>query len=147
MMQYFKHVPFLTSLPFILVYSVLAFGGDPGTICQPETYHSKSGRAPVEYDEISVSELATRLRCQEDLFLLDVRTPEEHRAYNIGGTLIPLHDLMDNLAAIPRDKPIVVYCRSGRRSHQAQVLLQGAGFQDVKNLTGGMLAWQSMTCR
>ncbi|MBN9381468.1 MAG: rhodanese-like domain-containing protein [Chitinophagaceae bacterium] len=94
---------------------------------------------------ITVEQLKARLDAGEPLHLLDVREPSEHAEFNIGGVLLPLRqiqtmqtDAIDNW----KDEEVIVYCRSGNRSGQASLILETAGFSDVKNLTGGMLAWQ-----
>ena len=75
--------------------------------------------------------------------LLDVREPEEWRAGRAPGAWhVPLGDLEQNLGSVPRDRRIVVTCRSGGRSARATALLTRNGFQAV-NLTGGMRAWAS----
>lgn len=99
----------------------------------------------MQSHQITVQALAERLEKSEPTFLLDVRNEDEHAAFNIGGELIPLSSLADSLAKIPLDLPIVVYCRSGYRSQLAVEYLQQQGFQDVKNLVGGMLAWQQLS--
>jgi len=76
--------------------------------------------------------------------LLDVRNPDEHAAFNIGGHLIPLNVLPESLDQIPQDKSIVIYCRSGHRSQLALEFLQQRGFQNIKNLVGGVLAWSHL---
>jgi rhodanese-related sulfurtransferase len=93
---------------------------------------------------ISVEELKARLDAGETLHLLDVREPAEHAEFNIGGTLLPLGrirnmetDDIDDW----KDQEIICYCRSGNRSGQACMILETAGFSNVKNLTGGMLTW------
>lgn len=94
---------------------------------------------------ISVEELKKRLDAGEVLHLLDVREPHEHADFNIGGTLLPLGRVMqmDTDEIEPwKDEEVIVYCRSGNRSGQASMMLEGAGFTNVVNLTGGMLAWQ-----
>lgn len=93
-------------------------------------------------NEISVAMLREKLAQHEAIFLLDVRQPDEYAAFNIGGHLIPLGELLQRLNEIPRDKPIIIYCRSGKRSAAAVELLLSQGYKDVKNLVGGMLAWQ-----
>lgn len=93
-------------------------------------------------DEISVATLQQKLKNAEDIFLLDVRQVHEHAAYNIQGHLIPLDELQHRMHEIPQDKPIIIYCRSGQRSGVATQMLQMHGFKDVKNLAGGMIAWQ-----
>ena len=79
-----------------------------------------------------------------DFVLLDVRESYEREEFNIGGIHVPLGELgssMDKL--IPhRDAELIVYCRSGKRSAMAQSLLQQSGFANVRNLEGGMLAYQ-----
>lgn len=95
-------------------------------------------------DEISVAALREQLQQGEDIFLLDVRQPHEFAAFHINGHLIPLAELSQRLDEIPHNKPIVVYCRSGQRSAVAVTLLKAQGFNDVKNLVGGILAWQEM---
>lgn len=93
---------------------------------------------------ISVEELKARLDAGESLHLLDVREPAEHEEFNIGGILLPLGQVrMMDTDAIDgwKDQEVICYCRSGNRSGQACMILEGAGFSNVKNLTGGMLAW------
>jgi sulfur dioxygenase len=58
---------------------------------------------------------------------------------------IPLNELKDRLAEIPKDKPVIPVCHAGMRSGQATVILRGAGFpRVVNNLHGGVLLWQQM---
>ncbi|HTI89798.1 MAG TPA: rhodanese-like domain-containing protein [Puia sp.] len=95
---------------------------------------------------ISVEELKKRLDAGEALHLLDVREPHEHADFNIGGTLLPLGRVMqmDTDEIEPwKNEEVIVYCRSGNRSGQASMMLESAGFANVKNLTGGMMAWQA----
>jgi rhodanese-related sulfurtransferase len=94
---------------------------------------------------ISVEDVKKRLDAGESLHLLDVREPHEHADFNIGGTLLPLGRIMqmDTDEIEPwKDEEVIVYCRSGNRSGQASLLLETAGFTNVKNLSGGMMAWQ-----
>lgn len=98
----------------------------------------------MQSHQITAQALAELLENHQQIFLLDVRSEDEHAAFNIGGELIPLTALPESLAKIPTDKPIVVYCRSGYRSQLALEYLQQQGFQDIKNLVGGVLAWQQL---
>ncbi|MCY7352970.1 MAG: rhodanese-like domain-containing protein [Cytophagaceae bacterium] len=96
--------------------------------------------------DISVEELKERLDKGENLPLLDVRNPDEYEVQNIGAKLIPLGDLADRLDEIEdwKDEEVIVHCRSGKRSATAQQIMEQAGFTNVRNLTGGMLAWNEM---
>lgn len=92
--------------------------------------------------QITPAELKQRLDRGDELFLLDVRELNERDICNIGGELIPKDTVADNLDRLPRDKEIVVYCRSGGRSQAvAQELYVQHGFRNVSNLAGGMLRW------
>ena len=94
---------------------------------------------------ISVEELKARIDAGETLHLLDVREPFEHEAFNIGGVLLPLgriQTLQTDDIEDWKDQEVICYCRSGNRSGQACMILEGAGFTNMKNLSGGMNAWQ-----
>lgn len=94
--------------------------------------------------DITVQELKERMDKGEAIHLIDVREPYEHEEFNIGGLLCPLGNVMSAIEDMSEHKAeeIVVYCRSGRRSDTAMQLMQQAGYQNVRNLLGGMLAWQ-----
>ena len=97
--------------------------------------------API-IPQITPRELKARLDRDDDLFLLDVREPHEREICQIGGELIPKDSVAHNLDKLPRDKEIVVYCRSGGRSQWvAQALKALHGFNNVTNLAGGVLRW------
>ena len=84
---------------------------------------------------------------RQRLTVLDVREPPElvGDLGRIDGALhIPLGELQQRIAEVPRDKPVVCICRSGRRSAQAAVLLEKAGVRDVANVTGGMIRWRAL---
>jgi len=93
---------------------------------------------------IEASALKQRME-SEKLNLIDVRQPEEHAEFNIGGILLPLGNIMsmqiDEIEDL-RHEEIICYCRSGQRSMQAAMMLETMGFTNVKNLAGGMLGWQ-----
>ena len=89
--------------------------------------------------------LKPRLDAGENIHLVDVREPAEHAEYNIGGNLIPLGKVqimqIDEIEDL-RNEEVIVYCRSGRRSANAAMILEQRGFSNVYNLDGGMLEWQ-----
>lgn len=92
--------------------------------------------------EISVSEAYTKY--QSGAFFLDVRTQEEwNQLHAPNSTLIPLDQLPSRLNEIPKDKEIVVVCRSGNRSQQGRDILLNAGFTQVTSMQGGLTDWQA----
>ena len=95
-----------------------------------------------EVKEIDVHELKLPFDRQQEFQLIDVREPYERDVAHIGGKLIPLGKIYFHLADIAKDKQVVIYCRSGRRSADAVRLLQEAtGNTKMYNLAGGILAW------
>ena len=94
---------------------------------------------------ITADEVKRRLDAGENIHLVDVREPDEHAAFNIGGTLLPLGKIqimqVDDIEAL-KNEEVICYCRSGKRSMQASLMLETFGFTNVKNLDGGMLNWQ-----
>lgn len=95
---------------------------------------------------ITVADWKKKLDAGEEIKLIDVREQYEHDEFNIGGELIPLGSLTAAIQEmeLSQDTPIVVYCRSGNRSMMGRHLFMTAGFTNVLNLEGGMLAWQEM---
>ena len=94
---------------------------------------------------ISVEELKARRDNGEQIKLLDVRETVENEEFNIGGLLLPLGKIQSmQIEEIEdwKENEVVCYCRSGNRSGQACLILEMAGFKNVKNLAGGMLAWK-----
>ncbi|HEY1904343.1 MAG TPA: molybdopterin-synthase adenylyltransferase MoeB [Terracidiphilus sp.] len=91
--------------------------------------------------QLTVKELKQHRDAGEDIFLLDVREPYEAQIAQIGGTLIPQNDVANRLAEIPRDREIIVHCRSGARSQRIAEFLKQSGYPQVVNLAGGILAW------
>jgi adenylyltransferase/sulfurtransferase len=78
----------------------------------------------------------------KDFSLVDVRESYEHEAFNIGGKLIPLGDLINAQDEIDRDKPVVLYCEKGIRSQIAIQRLEALGYRNLYNLVGGMAGWR-----
>lgn len=94
---------------------------------------------------ISVTELRSKLDASEQVHLIDVREPDEHAVFNIGGKLLPLGNILSMMTDEIDDlknEEVICYCRSGNRSMQACLMLETFGFKNVKNLTGGMMEWQ-----
>ena len=93
--------------------------------------------------EKTVKELKAMMDNNEPFQLIDVREKHEYEFANIGGELIPLGQITDNLEKIARDKPVILQCRSGGRSGNAlmQIQQKDPSFTNLYNLKGGILAW------
>jgi rhodanese-related sulfurtransferase len=92
--------------------------------------------------EITVAQAAQKR--DQGAFILDVREPSEWTQFHIpGATLIPLGDLPNRLNEVPKDRVVVVVCRTGVRSAKGRDILRNAGFTNVTSMTGGMTAWQA----
>lgn len=76
-------------------------------------------------------------------FVLDVRQPEEWADFRMpDSTLIPLGELPGRLSEVPKDRKIIVVCRTGHRSAQGRDILLAAGYTQVTSLTGGLTQWR-----
>src|SRR5512138_3478650 len=92
--------------------------------------------------EVTVQELKQLRDDGADFQLIDVREEHEFETANLGGTLIPLATLVQNIDKIRRDVPVIIHCRSGARSAAAVRELESKhGFTNLSNLKGGILAW------
>ncbi len=95
--------------------------------------------------DITVNELKKRLESGDKFVFIDVREPYEYEEFNLGAELIPLATIpeaINGLLANHKADEIVVHCRSGARSGNAKAFMMQNGFQNVRNLEGGVLAWQ-----
>jgi len=93
--------------------------------------------------DITVQELKEKLDKKEEFVFIDVREPHEYQEFNLGAQLIPLGKIVESISELEahKDQEVVVHCRSGARSGMAQQVMQQSGFKNVRNLTGGVLAW------
>lgn len=91
----------------------------------------------------SPQQVAERLKPgRSPVLLLDVREPYERELAVIEPSLhIPMGDVPDRLSELPNDREIVVYCHTGARSAMIAGFLEGQGYRDVSNLSGGIDAW------
>ena len=95
----------------------------------------------MPYAEVEPDEIRARIARGEDVFLVDVREPDEVEAWAYPiGVNIPLGQLRDRLDEVPQDVTVVVACHMGGRSATAAKALSDAGWT-AENLTGGALAW------
>ncbi|MBT8219244.1 MAG: rhodanese-like domain-containing protein [Bacteroidia bacterium] len=94
--------------------------------------------------DITVHELKEKLEGVDEFVFVDVREPHEYEESNLGAQLRPLNDFVTSFDEYEeaKDKEIVLMCRSGVRSAMAQQYMKDAGFKNVRNLLGGILAWK-----
>jgi sulfur-carrier protein adenylyltransferase/sulfurtransferase len=127
--------------------------GDHRTITKLIDYHQFCGvpqpgqAAPVQETkvnegEIDVTELKQKIDRGDNFVLIDVREPHEYKICNIPGSqLIPLGEFPRHVGEFDPQADIVIHCKSGMRSAKACAVLRQAGFQHVRNVVGGILAW------
>jgi len=118
---------------------------NPTQINLLENYESFCG--VVAEAEISAKELKNKFANNDDFLLVDVREPEEFADSRIpGSVLIPVAGFVDASAfkLLPRDKEIILHCRSGIRSATCLALIQKAGFTNSRHLEGGIVAWEKL---
>ena len=80
----------------------------------------------------------------EDFLWLDVRSPEEYKQTRIEDPrvkLVPLGTLRRQAKELPKDKKIITLCKAGLRAYEAQTILEGVGFKDVRIMDGGLEGW------
>jgi adenylyltransferase/sulfurtransferase len=93
---------------------------------------------------ITATALQQKLQSGEDVVMIDVREDFEHEHFNIGGILMPMGTVLQNIQNIPTDKPVIFYCEKGIRSVIViQKLEEKFSFLNLVNLTGGMKAWRN----
>ena len=114
-------------MPWLLVaFAALLLAG-----CGPKT----------DFKNVSVQDLHSASEASR--IVLDVREPYEYAEGHLAGSrLLPLAQVASQAAALPKDAPVYVICRSGNRSVTASKTLLELGFKDVRNVEGGILAWQ-----
>jgi rhodanese-related sulfurtransferase len=92
--------------------------------------------------EIDSATLQSRLAAGDDVHLVDIRTPVEVAGGAItDAVLLPMHLIPLRMDELPKDKEVVLYCRSGARSYHACSYLIQQGFDNVVNLRGGIIGW------
>jgi phage shock protein E len=100
--------------------------------------------SPTLASPMEISPSQAQLEIQKGAMVLDVRESSEYATGHIAGAvLIPLGELAPRLQELPKDRLIIVQCRSGSRSAQGRDLLLKNGFTNVTSLSGGILAWQA----
>ena len=106
----------------------------------PEVPLDESAESAV--GSVESHELAAVMEGDPRPFLLDVREPMEWQMMNLadlGAVLVPMGEVGERLAEVPRDRPVVVYCHTGVRSLKVAEALVAEGYEDVRNLEGGIV--------
>jgi sulfur-carrier protein adenylyltransferase/sulfurtransferase len=129
-----------TILAMILAIGCWACSATEPAAQTTEAVESAAAPAAVEMD---VEAVAARLEAGEDLYLLDVRTPEELVEHGMiaGAVNIPIDQLEARLSEVPKDKEIVTYCMRGGRASTAADILREAGYTEPIAY-GGITAWK-----
>jgi rhodanese-related sulfurtransferase len=92
--------------------------------------------------DISSREAKALLEKNRDIFLLDVRTPQENSQARLPGTvLIPINEFERRIKEVPRNRTIIVYCAVGSRSKPVAEFLSRNGYKDVYHMTDGIVGW------
>ncbi|MCX6359591.1 MAG: rhodanese-like domain-containing protein [Armatimonadetes bacterium] len=137
----------MTSLRQAAVAALLVAGCAPMAGCTPPAGPGATKPPAIAVKplpDLTPAELRKRLAAPKPPLLLDVREAGEREEAKISPSKhIPLGDLPARLKELDKKAEIVVYCHSGRRSAHAAQILRDAGFSKVRNLAGGMSAWQS----
>lgn len=95
-----------------------------------------------EVKGVTAEQLKEMMDQGDDFVIVDVREPDEREICSLGGLAIPLGTLDQNTDKIPRDKPVVLLCRSGKRSYMAALFLQQEyQLENLFNLNGGIIAY------
>ena len=141
--------------PLLLVLVMLfsaACGGNTAPAAEAVAAVQSENAAAQPAAEVDLSTLAelidpqtvAALKDNSEVFVLDVREQNEYDDSHIPGvTLIPMSTIADRLSEIPKDKTVIVTCRSGNRSSQVATYLRQQGFMNIHDMAGGIVAWQN----
>ncbi len=134
-------VKVLFLLSVILMLALAACGGGTTAVAEPP---ADLAEGPLTLGPSVDVQTVNAIKNRDDVFLIDVREQSEYDEKHIPDiTLIPLGDVPTRMNELPKDKEIIVTCRSGNRSGQAVDFLREQGFTNVHNMDGGINAWVS----
>jgi rhodanese-related sulfurtransferase len=123
---------------FALVAGVPASATETKPAAAPAAKPAAASVTPMSQEQL----LEHQARHPQHLFVLDVRSPEEFAAGHVPGAVnVPYDQIATRLADVPKDKDVVLYCRTGRRSGIAAEVLQANGYTRLSHLEGDMTAW------
>ena len=127
-----------------VVVAAMAGSGSAWASGANETWEELVGRLfPPDEPQIERAEVAERIESEEDFYLLDIRSREEFAVSHIRGARFVSYDefSLDDVADIPQDADIILYCAVGYRSGRVGRELRSAGYSNVRNMVGGILGW------
>lgn len=105
-----------------------------------------SGCAQADWKEVTGQDLVQRQAAGEKVLVIDVRSPDEFAAGHVPGAInVPVDTITGNEPALKdwKQKPVVLYCKSGRRAAMAASTLEKQGFVRLEHLTGDIGGWQA----
>lgn len=138
--------PFRALAALALITPLIACGAGRDSAEQPAAAEQKvaTAEAPQEVATITVDALRDQLQSAESKpLLVDVREPNEFEAAHIAeARLAPLGNVEKDLSNVEKDREIVLICRTGNRSGKAYRRLAAQGYTNMRNVEGGMQAWE-----
>jgi rhodanese-related sulfurtransferase len=133
-------------------YLVLGLALVLGTLAAPawatepqDSIHTFLSALPADFETVANKTVQAKLDASENIFVLDVREADEFKAGHIDGAVnVPIRTLAQNLDKLPKDKKaaVAVVCKSGIRAAYGTMALKQMGYSNVKDIAGGMLAWE-----
>jgi len=120
--------------------------GEPAEEVQPPAGEHQSATvmpATAVFKSILASEASDLLGREQDMLIVDVRTPAEREQLRIPGSVaVPFEDILQDQAQLPKDRPLLLVCAVGGRSYAAGLYLAKKNYPLVYNLRGGIAAWE-----
>jgi phage shock protein E len=135
---------FIPLLVLILLFALAACGGSAPAAPAAEAPAAESSGVDLQNLPLDVTiDTAYEIQNDPNVFMLDVREQDEYDDRHIPGiNLIPMSTIQNRLDEIPKDQTVIVTCRTGNRSSQVTQFLRENGFDNVHNMTGGIVAWE-----
>ncbi len=135
---------FVSSLFLLTILAGCGNAQPPATAPTEASAPATSEQAPLALDPDVTVQTVADVKDRDDVLVLDVREDWEYNEKHIPGVLwMPMNTVPNRLSEIPKDKEVIVTCRSGNRSGQVVDFLREQGFTNVHNMTGGIVAWES----
>ena len=133
----------LIGLLLVLIVGLAACGGGAETAAQSAAPAAAAAEGELNLPATVDPQTVAQIKDRADVVVFDVREQVEYDEGHIPGVnLIPLGEVANRLSEIPKDKTVIMTCRSGNRSGQATDFLRQNGYTNVHNMEGGIVAWQ-----